>query len=241
VEACVLVARNLFCVLRQIPARVAFIVATLACIFALPAAWADNAGEQVTSMPLNLESERGSEFFTWFHLAPVGTPIAVDGSQAWHSFRPTGSAFQALVEVDVLSEADGKIEGASLGLDRSFIDDPRNGVFARDIAKSFMAWAVRKPSPAVSILIANIDDLSSAYHGHHARAGSRATAARYNRRISHLSRSRAARELRGQWRDARFHEFSRQVASRAHVRGRWRPGIEARLRMAQNRRSLLGQ
>jgi len=162
VEACVLVARNLFCVLRQIPARVAFIVATLACIFALPAAWADNAGEQVTSMPLNLESERGSEFFTWFHLAPVGTPIAVDGSQAWHSFRPTGSAFQALVEVDVLSEADGKIEGASLGLDRSFIDDPRNGVFARDIAKSFMAWAVRKPSPAVSILIANIDDLSSA-------------------------------------------------------------------------------
>jgi hypothetical protein len=143
-------------------ARAAFIAATLAsCIFALPAACADNAAAQVT-MPLNLQTEQGSEFFSWFHLAPVGTPTTVGGSQAWHGFRPTGSAFQALVEVDVLSEADGKIEAASLGLDRSFIDDPRNAVFARDIAKSFLAWAIRKPSPQISALIANLADLSSA-------------------------------------------------------------------------------
>ncbi len=113
-------------------------------------------------MPLNLKAEQASEFFTWFHLAPVGTPIVVGASQAWHSFRPTGSAFQALVEVDILSEADGKIDAASMGLERSFIDSPSNGVFARDISKSFLTWTVRKPSPQIANLIANLADLSTA-------------------------------------------------------------------------------
>lgn len=133
-----------------------FFAATASCILAFPAACAE--GQVV---PLNLKTEQGSEFFTWFHLAPVGTPTGV-GSGAWHGFRPTGSAFQALVEVDVLSEADGKIDAAFLGLGRAFIDSPSNGVFARDISKSFLAWTVREPSPQVANLIANLADLSSA-------------------------------------------------------------------------------
>jgi hypothetical protein len=139
-----------------------FIAAIAACIFEFPAACADNAGGQAASMPHNLKTEQSSEFFTWFHLAPVGTPTAVGDSQAWHSFRPTGSAFQALVQVDVLSEADGKIDAVSIGLERSFIDSLSNGVFARDIAKSFLAWTVRNPSPQIGNLIANLADLSSA-------------------------------------------------------------------------------
>jgi hypothetical protein len=125
-------------------------------IFAFPATCAE--GQVV---PLNLKTEQGSEFFTWFHLAPVGTPTTV-GSGAWHSFRPTGSAFQKLVEVDVLSEADGKIDAASIGLERAFIDSPSNGVFARDISKSFLTWTLRKPSPQIANLIANLADLSNA-------------------------------------------------------------------------------
>lgn len=133
-----------------------------ACIFAFPAAYAENAVAQVASMPLNLNSEQKSGFFTWFHLAPGGSPVAAGNSQAWHSFRPSGPAFHALVQVDVLCEADGKIDAASLGLERSFIESPANGVFARDIAKSFLIWTVRKPSPATANLIANLADLSGA-------------------------------------------------------------------------------
>lgn len=113
-------------------------------------------------MSLNLDTEQGSDFFTFFHLGPVGSPTAVAGSQAWHSFRPSGSAFQKLVALDVLTTANESIVAAYLGLDRSFIDDSRNGIFARDIAKSFLSWAVPKPSPQIANLIANLANLAAA-------------------------------------------------------------------------------
>lgn len=133
------------------------IAAALGCCIVC-AARADNP---TTSMPLHLKTEQGSDFFTFFHLAEVGVPTTVGASQAWHSFRPSGPAFHDLVELDVLAAADGTIGAASLGLDRSFIDDPRNGIFARDIVKSFLAWTDRKPSPPLSGLISNLADLSS--------------------------------------------------------------------------------
>jgi hypothetical protein len=108
----------------------------------------------------NLQSELQSDFFSFFHLAPAGDPIAVAGGQAWHSFRPSGPAFHALVEVDVLTGSTGTIAAASLGIARSFINDARNGVFARDIAKSFLAWAIRSPSPQIGNLIANVADFA---------------------------------------------------------------------------------
>jgi hypothetical protein len=110
------------------------------------------------SAPLLLQNELHSDFFGFFHLEPTGTTAS--GAQTWHNFRPSGSAFHALVEVDILAGADGAIGAASLGVARSFIDDPRNAVFARDIAKSFLAWAIRSPSPPIGNLIANIADLS---------------------------------------------------------------------------------
>jgi hypothetical protein len=110
--------------------------------------------------PLNLQNELKSDFFSFFHLAPAGDPIAVANGQTWHSFRPSGPAFHALVEVDVLTDSTGAIAAASLGIARSFIKDARNGVFARDIAKSFLSWAIRNPSPQVGNLIANVADFS---------------------------------------------------------------------------------
>jgi hypothetical protein len=137
-----------------------FIAAALVpCILARSAASADTAAE-VTSMPLNLQTERGSDFFTFFHLTEVGNPTMLGASQAWHSFRPSGQALHDLAELDVLVGSDGAISAAVLGLDRSFIDDSRNGVFARDIAKSFLIWAIRKPLPQINSLIANLGDLS---------------------------------------------------------------------------------
>jgi hypothetical protein len=112
------------------------------------------------SAPLILQNELGSDFFGFFHLEPTGTMAA--GAQTWHSYRPSGSAFHALVEVDILAGTNGAIRAASIGLDRAFINNPRNAVFARDIAKSFLAWAIRNPPPPIGNLIANIADLSAA-------------------------------------------------------------------------------
>jgi hypothetical protein len=114
------------------------------------------------SAPLILQNELGSDFFRFFHLEPTGTTAAAGGSLTWHSFRPSGPAFHSLVEVDVLAGGDGAISAASIGLERSFINDPRNAVFARDIAKSFLAWTIRSPSLPIGNLIANIADLSRA-------------------------------------------------------------------------------
>jgi hypothetical protein len=117
------------------------------------------------SAPFDLQSQLTSDFFNFFHLTPQGEAITVAGGgplhgQTWHSFRPSGPAFHAAVEVDVLTGSDGVIGAASLGLDRSFIDDPRNGAFARDVAKSFLEWAIRNPSREIRALIANVADLS---------------------------------------------------------------------------------
>jgi hypothetical protein len=114
------------------------------------------------AVPLNLQTEQKSDFFSFFHLIPDGSPVAAVGAQTWQSFRPSGPRFHSLVEVDVLTERDGTIRAARIGLDRSFINDPGRGVFARDIAKSFLDWSVRDPSPQIAGLIANVADLSGA-------------------------------------------------------------------------------
>jgi len=112
------------------------------------------------SDPLNLQNELKSDFFGFFHLELAGDPIAVAGGQTWHGFRPSGPAFHDLVEVDVLTDSSGVIAAASLGIARSFIKDARDAVFARDIAKSFLAWTIRNPSPQIDNLIANVANLS---------------------------------------------------------------------------------
>jgi hypothetical protein len=119
-------------------------------------------GRPAMSAPLNLQTEQKSDFFSFFHLIPDGSPVAIAGAQSWQSFRPSGPSFHNLVEVDILTDKDGTIREARIGLDRSFINDPRNGVFARDIAKSFLTWSVRDPSPQTVSLIANLADLSGA-------------------------------------------------------------------------------
>jgi hypothetical protein len=84
---------------------------------------------------------QSSDFFNFFHLAPTGpanAPGVID-------FRPSGSEFTSLVDVGVTVDGADRITAMSLTLARSFIDDPANGVFARDIAKSFLQAA---PPPA---------------------------------------------------------------------------------------------
>jgi hypothetical protein len=58
------------------------------------------------------------------------------------TFRPEGPAFHDLAELRVSAAADGRLESLELRLARGFVDDRRNGMFARDLAKSFLRGAL---------------------------------------------------------------------------------------------------
>jgi hypothetical protein len=106
-----------------------------------------------------LADERKGHFFSWFHLEPVGEPAAASSGRAWHCFRPDGEAFRPFVELDVLIDASGRILESRLGLDRAFVDHARNGIFARDLVKSYLQWGLaeagRAPARALIENIAN--------------------------------------------------------------------------------------
>jgi hypothetical protein len=89
-----------------------------------------------------------NELFTFFNLAETGRQTCGGGELL--GFRPTGAQFHALASVSVVTDAKGDIGAMILMLDRSFIDDPANGVFARDIAKSFLR-DVSGPSPGAIV------------------------------------------------------------------------------------------
>jgi hypothetical protein len=93
-----------------------------------------------------LDDERGGHFFSWFHLEPLGNPAPTGSGRAWHCFRPNGEAFRAFVELDILIDQAGRILESRLGLDRAFLDHPGNGVFARDLAKSYLQWGLAEPA-----------------------------------------------------------------------------------------------
>lgn len=98
---------------------------------------------------------RASELFAWFHLEPAERP---------DRFRPGGAAFHDLAALDVRADGHGRVTGLTLRLARRFIDDPRNGVFARDIMKSFLRAAIPPDAlatiPTLPDALAAIEDLS---------------------------------------------------------------------------------
>jgi hypothetical protein len=83
-----------------------------------------------------LAAARSSDLFTFFNLAQTARQPCGDGQAV--GFRPTGEQFHLLAAVDVMTDARGDVAAMTLTLDRAFINDPTNGVFARDIAKSFL-------------------------------------------------------------------------------------------------------
>jgi hypothetical protein len=94
----------------------------------------------------SLADAQKSGFFTWFNLAQTASQ-ACGGGRAL-GFRPTGEQFHRLAAVEVVTDAHGAIAAMTLTLDRAFIEDPANGVFARDIAKSFLFDVPGSPTDA---------------------------------------------------------------------------------------------
>ncbi len=81
---------------------------------------------------------RGTDLFTFFSLERVDSAAAAGGG-ARVSFRPSGEAFRSLAEVRLVMDAAGIVRTAELSLARAFVDHARNGFFARDLGRSFLA------------------------------------------------------------------------------------------------------
>jgi hypothetical protein len=105
------------------------------------------------------EAQTASDLFTFFHFAPVG-PEELRVT----TFKPTGEAFRPLVTLKVTTGDGGIIRSLQLLVARSFIDDPKQCIYAADLAKSFLLDAAA-PSDGVSSLAREINARSMARSG----------------------------------------------------------------------------
>jgi hypothetical protein len=86
---------------------------------------------------MSLDNATKTELFQWFHFAPVASPTA-----GVAVFKPSGEKFHDLATLSAAIGGDGRITAIDLAIARSFIDDPRDGIFAADLGKSFLAAAL---------------------------------------------------------------------------------------------------
>jgi hypothetical protein len=80
-----------------------------------------------------------TDFYRWFHLEQAAVMPTADG-RTTAAYRSTGQ-FRELAVLYIGTDADGWTDGTHLQVARSFIDDPREGVFARDLIASFIREA----------------------------------------------------------------------------------------------------
>jgi hypothetical protein len=90
-----------------------------------------------------LDDARKTDLFTWFHLEQTGAAQNSEGYQVL-TFKPVSPQFRPLVSLDVTTNDAGRLLAMDLTLLRSFIDDRKIMVFARDLAKSFLRSATPK-------------------------------------------------------------------------------------------------
>jgi hypothetical protein len=107
-----------------------------------------------------LAAAMNQEFFRWFHLERYEPPQGLADGRTWHGFRPSGEKFQPLVTVNLETDAGDCIIDAKLCLDRAFVEHPKDGAFARDIATSFLRWALSQDQQATLVgFLSELGDL----------------------------------------------------------------------------------
>jgi hypothetical protein len=99
------------------------------------------------------DAQKQVDLFTWFFFTKVDEPPS-DGAQNATVFRPNGPAFHNLVKLELEIAADETITKASLHIERAFIENPSQCVFAADLAKSFVRYA---DAPSVDELAQEIN------------------------------------------------------------------------------------
>lgn len=87
------------------------------------------------------KTAEASGMFQWFALDAEGTEQIKPNLTAV-SYRPNGAAFHDLTEVVLTLTDTERLHTIELRLARRFIEDRRNAIFARDIAKSVLRGAM---------------------------------------------------------------------------------------------------
>lgn len=82
-----------------------------------------------------------TDLFRFFHLSVDGKKAVPQGQILTFRTSPK-SPFRPLMRVEVTIDSKSVVTAATLHIDRAFVDSPRNGVFARDLAKSFLKAAL---------------------------------------------------------------------------------------------------
>lgn len=88
------------------------------------------------STPLTRDAAQGTEFFSFFGLQQVRA-----SSQSTH-YRPRSPQFAQRVEVILHIDSTGLVAARELAIRHDFITDPAASMFAADITKSFLLFAV---------------------------------------------------------------------------------------------------
>jgi hypothetical protein len=97
-----------------------------------------------------------SDLYGFFNFAQTVNQPCPGGSAG--GLRPTGAAFHKLAAIAVALDGQDRITAISLSLDRAFVDAPGQGVFARDVAKSFIRdVAGPAPDPRIGALADEIE------------------------------------------------------------------------------------
>ena len=112
-------------------------------ILATPECLAENSSSgSVFDMPL--DKAYANDFFQFFRLRVVGVSVTDDGFMEIIFKPPKREPSRTSVKLHVVLKKDGEIKRMQLILGRQFIDDVKQGMFARDFAKSFIQAGVHK-------------------------------------------------------------------------------------------------
>ncbi len=87
-------------------------------------------------------------FFSWFHFEATDEG-ARDGDVV---YRPSGEAFRRLTALTLQAHTNSVLIGLTLTVARSFLDDPQQSAFARDLIKSFLRALDDPDAPVLASL-----------------------------------------------------------------------------------------
>jgi hypothetical protein len=85
-----------------------------------------------------------ADYFRFFNLEPIGPTQHLENGEQLLAFKPSGAAFRDLVTIYVRTDPKGLISMFRVVIARSFLDDPRSGVYARDLIKSSLMDCVNE-------------------------------------------------------------------------------------------------
>ncbi len=134
--------------------RITALCLVLASLFPLPV-FSDSGALSIYGEPLSEAYKK--DFFSFFRFSMIGMSVTKDGFTSISYKPPRGSMLRQCVDLNLTLTKEGRIKRMVLKLRRRCIEDSRQGMFARDVAKSFIQAGIpERDSDSVSDLINEI-------------------------------------------------------------------------------------